>query len=57
MENENIKSKNPEWHVIKATANKDYTITIRFQDGTVKLYDAKPLLEIKIFERLKLEYY
>ena len=43
----------PEWTVINATPNKNYTITIKFHDGSVRLYDAKPLLEKKIFERLK----
>lgn len=44
---------NPKWSVIEAIPHKDYTITIKFQDGSVRLYDAKPLLEKNIFERLK----
>lgn len=44
---------NPVWHVIDAQLHKDYTITVSFHDGSTRLFDAKPLLEIPIYEPLK----
>ena len=46
-------NKNPVWSVLEATPHKDYTITLKFNDGTTRLYDAKPLLEIPLYEKLK----
>ena len=46
-------SKIPVWSVREAEPHKDFTITIKFQDGSVRLYDAKPLLKLPIFEQLR----
>lgn len=32
---------------------KDFTLTVTFQDGSVKVFDARPLLELPIYERLR----
>ena len=45
--------KYPKWAVKEAQPNKDYTIKIKFHDGSVKLFDAKPLLENPFYEALK----
>jgi len=39
--------------VIEATANDDFTLKLTFNDGTVRLFDAKPYLEKGIFTELK----
>ena len=44
---------NPVWCVEEVQPNKDYTLTIKFHDGSVKLFDAKPLLENQLYEALK----
>ena len=43
----------PVWSVRKAEPHNDYTITLTFQDGSVRLYDAKPLLALAIYEPLR----
>ena len=43
----------PHWSVKKVIAREDYTLLITFADGTKKVYDAKPLLDIKIFQPLR----
>ena len=48
-----MQNKNPVWTVKEAYPHKDYTITVKFRDGSVKLFDAKPLLSIPIYEQLK----
>ncbi len=48
-----MKSKNPAWVVKEAQPHEDYTITLKFQDGSTRLYDARPLLELPIYEPLK----
>ncbi|MBQ7151744.1 MAG: DUF2442 domain-containing protein [Synergistaceae bacterium] len=45
--------KNPAWVVEEVQPHKDYTLTIKFHDGSTKLYDAKPLLKIPLYEPLK----
>lgn len=45
--------KKPFWSVKEAQPHKDYTITVKFHDGSVKIFDAKPLLKIPMFEPLK----
>ena len=44
---------NPVWCVEEVQPNKDYTLTIKFHDGSVKIFDCKPLLDKKIYEPLK----
>ena len=39
--------------VLSAVTNKDFTITITFVTGEVKLFDVKPYLKYQIFEPLK----
>ena len=44
--------KTPNWVVITAQANPDYTIDITFADGSQKKYDAHQLLEKPIYADL-----
>lgn len=39
--------------VTTVTANDDYSLTLTFSDGTVKIFDAKPYLDYEIFRELK----
>lgn len=44
--------------VISAAANDDFTLTLNFDDGKVRRFDAKPYLEIGVFRELKnLDYF
>lgn len=43
----------PVWVVKKVQPQKNYTLIITFADGTEKIYDARPLLNKRIYERLK----
>ena len=43
----------PVWVVTDVTPHDNYTLTITFANGAVKLYDASPLLDIPIYEPLK----
>ena len=45
--------KNPHWVVETVEPHKDYTLFLTFADGRKKIYDARPLLEKKIYEPLK----
>ena len=38
---------------VKVTANDDYTLTITFDNGEVKIFDMKPYLDKGIFTELK----
>ena len=38
---------------IAVTANDDFTLTLEFNDGSIRCFDAKPYLEIGIFRELK----
>ena len=40
-------------NVLAAIANDYYTLVLKFNDGTVRLFDAKPYLEKGIFTELK----
>lgn len=44
--------KTPNWVVITAHANPDYTIDIKFADGSQKRYDAHRLLEKPVYADL-----
>lgn len=46
-------NKNPEWVVKTVRAKEDYTLLLTFEDGSKRIYDAKPLLSKKIFEEFK----
>ena len=39
--------------VVKVKANDDYSLDLKFDDGTLKRFDAKPYLERGIFKDLK----
>jgi len=39
--------------VSKAITNEDFTLTITFETGEVKLFDIKPYLKYDVFEPLK----
>jgi len=39
--------------VIAATANDDFTLTLEFNDGSMRRFDATPYLEVGIFRELK----
>ncbi len=39
--------------IISAQAGDDFTLILKFNDGTLKRFDAKPYLEIGIFKELK----
>jgi hypothetical protein len=43
----------PVWVVREVSARKDYTLLITFADGSIKCYDARPLLEKPIYAPLK----
>lgn len=43
----------PIWVVKEVQPRKDYTLIITFADGSKKIYDARPLLNKAIYERLK----
>ncbi len=43
----------PRWSVIRAVPREDYTIEVEFYDGKTGIYDAKPLLEYKVYAPLK----
>ena len=43
----------PKWVVTSVTANDDFTLTVTFADNTNRLFDAKPLLEKPVYEKLK----
>lgn len=44
--------KNPAWVVLEVQPKEDYTLLLTFQDGTQKLYNARPLLDKKIYSSL-----
>ncbi len=44
--------KTPVWVVREVTPKEDYTMNILFADGSKKIYDARPLLEKKIYKEL-----
>jgi hypothetical protein len=39
--------------VIAVTANEDFTLDLKFNDGSVKRFDAKPYLDYQLFRELK----
>lgn len=39
--------------VVSAKANDDFTLDIRFNDGSFKRFDAKPYLDYPVFRELK----
>jgi hypothetical protein len=39
--------------VVAVRANEDFTLDLRFDDGSVRRFDAKPYLEQGIFKELK----
>jgi hypothetical protein len=39
--------------VTNVVANRDYTLTVTFKDGKVKLYDMKPNLGLEIFRPIR----
>jgi hypothetical protein len=39
--------------VIAVTANDDFSLDLKFNDGSVKKFDAKPYLDYKFFRELK----
>jgi hypothetical protein len=44
--------------VISATANDDYSLTLEFNDGSIKCFDVKPYLDKGIFRELRnLDYF
>ena len=43
----------PEWVVKEVYPQKDYTLIITLEDGSRKLFDARPLLEKPIYAQLK----
>jgi hypothetical protein len=43
----------PVWVVRDVKANEDYTLFLTFANGEQRIYNAKPLLEKKIYEDLK----
>ena len=45
--------KKPVWIVKDVHPNNNYTLLLTFENGETKLYDASPLLEKKIYSRLK----
>lgn len=42
----------PVWVVVDVQANDNYSLLLTFADGTKKVYDARPLLNKSIYERL-----
>lgn len=45
--------KNPVWVVKEVEPKKDYTLHLTFEDGSKKIYNARHLLEKRLFEKLK----
>lgn len=45
--------KTPAWVVTAVTPHNNYTLSITFANGDVKVYDASPLLDIPIYAPLK----
>lgn len=45
--------RNPVWVVKKVKPREDYTLLLGFEDGSQKVYNARPLLENPIYEPLK----
>jgi hypothetical protein len=44
--------------VIEAKANDNYTLDLKFSDGTFRRFDVKPYLELGVFKELKdMEYF
>lgn len=44
--------------VIEAKANENYTLDLKFSDGTFRRFDVKPYLELGVFRELKdMEYF
>lgn len=44
--------------VVRVKANDDYSLDVKFDDGTLKRFDAKPYLEHGIFKELRdLDYF
>lgn len=44
--------------VVKVVANADYTLTLTFENGEIKVFDVKPYLDRGIFTELKnMEYF
>ena len=39
--------------VIEATANEDFSLDLKFSDGSIKRFDAKPYLDYEVFKSLK----
>jgi len=39
--------------VVKVKTNEDYTLTITFDNGEIKVFDVKPYLDKGIFKELK----
>lgn len=39
--------------VIAVTANEDFSLDLKFNDGSVKRFDAKPYLDYEFFRELK----
>ena len=43
---------NPAWVVNDVKPQKDYKLLITFEDGSKKIYDARPLLQKALFKKL-----
>lgn len=41
------------WSVRAVEAREDYTLLISFADGSKRIYNARPLLDLRIYEKLK----
>lgn len=39
--------------VVEAVANEDFSLNLKFSDGSVKHFDAKPYLDYEVFKPLK----
>lgn len=39
--------------VIEAKPNEDYSLDLKFSDGSTKRFDVKPYLDYEVFKRLK----
>lgn len=44
---------NPNWVVNHVEPKQDYTLQITFEDGSVRIYDARPLLDKPIYNPLQ----
>lgn len=44
---------NPVWTVKKVIPRSDYTLVLFFENGQIKLFNAKPLLQKPIYKALK----